>query len=245
MTRDQHLPFLEHVKELRKRLIYSAIALLIGAVTAFYLYPQIVSILSRPFMQIESALKNDKLFYHTIFEPFINKIKISFLFGLLLALPVIIFNVIRFIFPALHTKEKTFVLLAVIISSILIAAGSYYSYAMVIPAMINFLSSSGFVQQNTSFLLNYSTNIFYLLRFIFFSLIIFQIPLLLEILMFLDLISRRFLLRQSRYIIIIIFIIGAVISPPDPSSQIAISIPLIVPYFLAILAAKIFNFGRG
>jgi sec-independent protein translocase protein TatC len=133
----------------------------------------------------------------------------------------------------------------VIFSFILIVLGSYLAYFKIVPLAINFLTNPYFVPQNVGFLLNYQTNIFYVLSFILWAVLALQTPLLMEILLVLNVLQRKQVLRASRYIIVGIFILAAIITPPDFISQLGVALPLLFFYFLALLIAKIFKFGEG
>ena len=93
-------------------------------------------------------------------------------------------------------------------------------------------------------LLNYGQNIFYIFQYLLVSLVLFQLPILLEILLIVNIIKRKTLLKASRYMIVFIFILAAILTPPDFMSQVTLALPLIVLYFLTIFIAKIFKFGE-
>ena len=109
---------------------------------------------------------------------------------------------------------------------------------------LRFLTSSKFIPFNVGLLLNYTKNIFYILQFIFIALVIFQTPIILELLLISNVVKRKALLKMSKYIIILIFVLSALLTPPDFISQVSLATPLIVLYFLTILIAKIFRFGE-
>ena len=129
------------------------------------------------------------------------------------------------------------------ISFLLTTFSIYYSYFNIIPLALPFLVSKNFIPQNVHLWLEYK-NIFYILKFLIVSIAIFQLPIILELLFYLNLVSRKLLLKKSRIVIILIFILSAIITPPDMISQIFIAVPLILMFFLTILVAKIFNWGK-
>jgi sec-independent protein translocase protein TatC len=94
------------------------------------------------------------------------------------------------------------------------------------------------------FLLNYQANVFYILTFILWAVLAFQFPLLMEILLVMNILKRKQVLRASRFVVVGIFIISALITPPDFISQLGVALPLMFFYFLALLVAKIFKFGE-
>jgi sec-independent protein translocase protein TatC len=107
------------------------------------------------------------------------------------------------------------------------------------------LTNPRFLPQGVGVLLNYQTNVFYILTFMLWAVLALQMPLLMEILLALNILQRKQVLRASRYIVVFIFVISAIITPPDVISQLGIALPLIFFYFLALLIAKIFKFGEG
>lgn len=188
---------------------------------------------------------NDLLFVNTIFEGFLIKIKVSILAGLILSLPIHFYNLIRFIFPGLTAKEKKVVLLSLISSLVLIGVSAYYGYFKLIPVSFKFLTTSGFIPKKVGMLLNYGKNIFYVFRFLLVTMILFQIPIILELLLAMNMVNRRAVLKASRFVIVGIFALAAILTPPDFVSQIGVALPLIAFFFLTILIAKLFKFGEG
>ncbi len=94
-------------------------------------------------------------------------------------------------------------------------------------------------------LLNYGKNIFYVFRFLLVTMILFQIPIILELLLAMNMVNRRAVLKASRFVIVGIFALAAILTPPDFVSQIGVALPLIAFFFLTILIAKLFKFGEG
>jgi len=235
----------EHLSELRKRILVSFIGILIGSIVAFIFFQYILYALFKPFQGIETAYPAYQFFINTIFEGFLTKLKISILTGLVISFPVHLFNIILFIFPALKKREKRITTIGLAVSFILIVFSFIYSYYKIVPISVKFLTSKNFVPEQIGLLLNYSKNIFYVLQFMFITLVVFQVPIVIEILMITNVISRRKLLKSSRFIIVGIVALSALLTPPDFISQISLATPLIVLFFLTILIAKIFKFGEG
>ncbi|MBN1698991.1 MAG: twin-arginine translocase subunit TatC [Spirochaetales bacterium] len=238
------MTFLEHVRELRKRIIISLMFTLTGGIVCYIFSNTVVDLLYYPFRNLESfeSLQN-KFYVTTIFEGFVMKMKIAFLGGIIMNVPVYAFHLIRFFFPGLSNKEKKVVIMTLASGSVLAGLGLYYGYFHVIPLSIRVLTGGGFVPSIVGMLLNFEKNILYVLQFIFAFIIIFQTPIVLVILMALDLVKRRDLLKFSRYVIVVIFIIAAVLTPPDFVSQLCMAVPLVLLYFAAILVARVFRLG--
>jgi len=239
------MTFLEHLRELRMRIFISALGVLAGSIVAFIFFNPLIALLFTPFQTIDSITTDKQLFINTLFEGFLTKLKISLLAGFILSFPVHLYNAVRFIFPALKVKEKRVIVIGLFISFGLLGFSFYYSYYNIIPLSVRFLTSRNFIPDQVGVLLNYNKNIFYILQFIFIALVIFQTPILLELLLVANVIKRKALLRFARYVMVGIFILSALLTPPDFISQVSLSVPLIALYFLTILVAKIFKFGEG
>ncbi|MDC7241945.1 MAG: twin-arginine translocase subunit TatC [Spirochaetales bacterium] len=238
------MSLLEHITELRTRILVSLVALVIGAGACLYFYDQIFSFFFEPFSVLEEIL-GQTLFISYIYEGFLIKIKLSLIAGLVISSPVHLFNILAFVFPALTRKERWIIGLCLVVAVVLSFLGFFYGYFYIVPISIRFLTGSGFIPEGVGMLLNFDKNIFYVLRFLMGGVLLFQLPIVLEVLMIMNLISRRALLKASRFVILGAFLISALFTPPDFVSQIAIAVPLIVLYFIALLIAFIFRFGKG
>ena len=243
---ERQMSFLDHLRELRRRIIVSMIAVICAAIVSYIFFDYIVAILFQPFEAIEAlSIRDDILFINTIFEGFLVRLKVAILAGIVFSLPVHVFNIIKFILPGLTKREKKIILISLIVSFCLIVFSFYYGYFNVIPISIGFLSSSGFIPEDVGLLLNYGKNIFVIFQFLLITVILFQLPIILEILMIMNVLSRRALLKASRFIVVGIFVLSAIVTPPDFVSQVSIAMPLIGLFFLTILIARIFNFGKS
>jgi sec-independent protein translocase protein TatC len=237
------MPLLAHLAELRNRFMISILAIGVASVACFIFYDPIYRILSHPFDKIPGFNGKD-LFVTSVMEGFLVKFKISIFAGLVFSFPVHIFNIVRFVFPGLLPKEKKVVVYTLLASTVLILSSVYYTYAFVLPFSVKYLMSSDFLPSNVGILLHYGENVFYVFQFLFFGMILFQLPIVLEILLMLNILKRKPLLSAGRYVIVGIFIFAAIVTPPDWVSQCAMAIPLVILYYLTLLVAKIFKFGE-
>ena len=235
----------EHLKELRQVVMVSFLALVLFSGVSLYFFDPIVNFLYAPFRVITGLHTEDTLFVNFLFEGFLTKLKISIMAGLTLSVPIILFMVVRFILPALHKRERRVLFAAIFVGALLVMVGFYYGYYSILPLTVKFFTSRGFLPDNVGYMLNYQRNIIYIFRFILLIMVSFQFPILLEALMILNVVERRTLFRASRFVIVLVFIAAALITPPDFISQCIIAAPLIVLYYLALLIAKIFRFGEG
>ena len=239
------MSLLEHLRELRLRIIISLIAAAGLSVVAYIFFNPIVAFLFQPFRRVNALSARDEiLFVNSLFEGFVVRIKVSILAGIVFSLPVHFYNLIRFVLPGLTPRERRIILASVAVSFVLVVTSFYYGYFQVIPLSLQFLSGSGFIPANVGILLNYGKNIFVIFQFLLLTVLVFQLPLVLEILLILNLVSRRGLWKASRYVIVGIFVLAAIVTPPDFVSQLSLALPLVALFLMTILVAKIFNFGR-
>jgi sec-independent protein translocase protein TatC len=241
---EANMPILSHLKELRRCLIISGIALAAGFFLALPFYEVIIDFLSAPLQGLTSSEGGDVLFVNTIAEGFLVKLKISALAGVILSSPVHLLNTLAFVLPGLLKKEKQILVVTLLCSFLLVLGSFFYSYSTIIPVSVVFLTGKGFIPENTGLLLSFSGNIFYLLQFILMTLVVFQLPIVLEILLVMNVVKRKVLFHFGRYVIVLFFLLAALLTPPDFITQIGLALPMTVLYYLTLLIAKIFGFGE-
>ena len=235
------MKFMDHVNELRKRIQLALIGFLLSWTIAFMIYPYVVSFLMSPF---ESIVSDSGMVVHTIYEGFLAKFKLSAITGLVLATPWFIFQIIRFIFPGLKKKERFWVAVTLLISLLLAVAAVLLSYTKIIPLSVYFLTNSGFIPTDVGIMLNFQQNVHYIVQLIFYFVILFQTPIILELCLALNILRRQQLIKHFRLVCVGIFIVSAIITPPDIVSQCGLAVPLIGLYGVTILFAKIMNWGN-
>ena len=240
----KELPILEHIRELRKTVLISLVAYVLACIVAFSFSNQIINLFTSPFDYVAGAL-GTTMVISGIAEGFLAQLRMTVIAGLIFSLPVHVSGIIRFVFPGLTTRERRIILIFLAVSLIFIVVGTYFVYFMLVPLVIDFLTRPYFVPYNVGIILNYYNNIFYILTFILAAVLALQAPILMEILLIMNVIKRRQVWKAIRFIIVGIFILSALVTPPDIASLFGIALPLIVFFFLALLIAKIFNFGDG
>jgi sec-independent protein translocase protein TatC len=231
---NREMTFWDHVFELRRRLITLIVFIFLLSIAGYYIFPHIVSILI-------SILK-DQLYVTEITEGFLVRLKMSFIIGSILSIPVLLFEILSFIFPALTKKEKTLILFTTILSFLLFVFGIVFSYKFVLPVSITFLKY--FTQENVQRIISYQKFIMFFFKFIFAFGLCFQFPIILLLLLKLGVMKFSFLIKNFRYFIVAIFVIAMLITPsPDVQSQVLLAVPLLILYLLTIVIAKIFKLG--
>ncbi len=235
------LSFTEHLLELRRRLIISVAAVLVGTVAAYAFKERIFEFLAWPLIKALPT-KDHGLIFTSLVEPFFIYLKISLVAGIVLALPVILYQVWMFIGPGLYAHEKKIVFPLVLFSSFFFVLGAAFAYFGVFPfgfkALMDFAGPS-----MTPFP---SVREYYdlvSLTLLVFGLI-FELPLFITVFARFGLVTPAFLRKYRRYAILVIFIVAAILTPPDVFSQMLMAIPLCILYEVSILGAVMFGKER-
>ena len=238
------MPLLDHIREMRSLILLSLMGFLACFVAAFVMSDSIIQIFTRQFDSVKSAVASS-LVVTTIIEGFSSQVKVAVYAGFILSSPLHAINILRFTFPMMSGRQRRTILLFLIASLALITLGSYISYFKIVPLAIAFLTNPYFVPKGVGYLLNYQANIFYVFSFILWSCLAFQLPLVMELLLMMNVLKRKTVFKASRFVIVGIFVFSAIITPPDFISQLGVALPMILLYYLALLIAKIFKFGEA
>ncbi|MBW1981721.1 MAG: twin-arginine translocase subunit TatC [Deltaproteobacteria bacterium] len=236
-TLDDKMPFTEHLEELRQRLIVCFVAIGVGFVICYFFAKQLFAILMRPLIQVMPA--GDKLIFTALPEAFFTYLKVAFLAGVGLATPVIIYEFWRFIAPGLYQKERRALLPIVLFSTFFFVGGALFGYFVVFPFGFKFFI--GFASENIKALPSIREYLSFAAKLLFAFGLIFELPLFTFFLARLGLVDAKLLRSKQKYAILIIFVVAAILTPPDVVTQIMMSGPLILLYELSIWIARIFG----
>jgi sec-independent protein translocase protein TatC len=225
--------FLDHLEELRKRVVYSAMSIAIGAGVCWAFRERIYGIMQRPIMDaLHANGMSEKLVYLNPTEPFNLYLQVAALGGLFLTSPFVLYQVWMFIAPGLYRNEKRYVFPFMLSTITLFAAGGYFGYRIAYPRALSFLIAFGKQFQPMITIGEYTH--------LFFSIvlgmgIIFELPIIVFFLAFLGIVTPAFLVRHFRYAILIIFVIAAIVTPtPDVINMCVFASPMLVLYTLSI-----------
>jgi sec-independent protein translocase protein TatC len=225
--------FLDHLEELRRRIVYSVAAVAVGFFVCWWKVERIYDVMQRP---IIDALKNngmaEKLVYLNPTEPFNLYLKIAALAGLFLTSPFVLYQVWMFISPGLYRNEKRYVVPFMVSTIALFSAGGIFGYKIVYPAALNFLISFGKQFQPMITIKEY-TDLF--LSIILGMGLIFEMPILVFFLALMGIVSAGFMWKNFRYSILVIFVIAAIVTPTtDILNMCIFAAPMIALYALSI-----------
>jgi sec-independent protein translocase protein TatC len=232
------MSFLEHLDELRKRLIYSLLSLAVGVAIACLFIERIYNFVMIPMQRMLPA--GGKLIYTEAPEAFMLYIRIAIIAGLVIAAPLIMIQLWLFISPALYAKERRFAVPFVVLASAGFIGGAAFSHYIVFPTMWRFFAS--FSNDFISFLPRIEDAFGLYIKMVVGMAVVFQMPTIVFFLAKLGLVTGRMMLRYFKYAVLGIFIVAAAITPsPDMASQIIVAVPMVALYVISIAVAMIFG----
>src|ERR1700730_9295348 len=225
--------FLDHLEELRKRIIYSIVAMVVGFFACWGYAENIYEIMKRPIMEaLHSNGLSAKLVYLNPTEPFNLYLKVGFMAGLFVASPFVLYQLWCFISPGLYRNEKRYVKPFIVSTVALFRAGGYFGYKLVLPQALVFLIGYGKDFQPMITLSEYSS---LFLTIIVGLGVIFEMPILVFVLALMGIVSAGWMWHNLRYSILVIFIIAAIITPTtDILNMCIFAAPMVALYVLSI-----------
>ena len=235
--------FTSHFVELRSRLLNSLIFIFIVFIISYIFAEYIYNFLVEPYA---SAVKDDqvprRLIFTALHETFITYIKVAFFSSIFLGSPVLLIQIYKFIAPGLYKNEKKAILPYLISTPILFLLGGLLVYYLVMPLAIKFFLSFETIGSNANLPIQLEAKVneylSLIMRLIFAFGISFQLPILLNLLARIGLVNSNYLKTRRRYVIVIIFALAAILTPPDPITQVGLAIPLLLLYELSIFTVK-------
>jgi sec-independent protein translocase protein TatC len=231
VEQEERLTITGHLRELRKRLIRSVIAVVVGIAVSFPLVHYIFDIL-------KSRAENLNLVFIQVTEMFGTYIKVALYCGIALALPYLVYQLVMFLSPALRDKEKKYVYLSLPAVFILFASGVCFAYFIFLPPALKFLLTFG--SDIAQPMITVSSYVSIIVKLLFSVGLVFEIPLVITLLAKIGIVSPQKLAKGRKWAILAAFILGAAITPTmDPVNQTLIAAPIIVLYELSIWLAKL------
>ena len=230
------MSFLEHLDELRKRLIYSVVSVAAGCVIAFVFISRIFDFIMAPMQHMLPG--GNKLIFTAGAEPFMLYLKIGLIAGIFISSPLVLWQVWQFIAPGLYTHEKKFAIPFVLLSTVFFVMGGLFAHYVAFPWTWKFFIS--FSTDYMVFLPKVDEAFSLYTKMLLGFGAIFEMPTLVFFLARMGVVTARFLLRYFKYAVLIIFIVAAVISPgTDMMSQLIMAVPMLGLYAISILIAAI------
>ncbi len=230
------MPFLDHLEELRRRIIWALLALAICAVLGFFVVTEldVIGILERPF---QAVMPGQNLLFTSPTTPVVVTFKLAFVVGFIMALPVIAFQAWSFFSPALYDHEKRLVIPAIGVGFILFLAGIAMAYFFVLPLGLNFLL--GFQAESLEPIITIDEYLKFATRLILAFGIIFEMPVVLVLLGLLGIVTPDGLRKYRRHAVVILAISAALLTPADVGTMFMLFTPMILLYEMSIWLVRL------
>ncbi len=234
------MSFLEHLEDLRKRILYSLLAMVLAFSVCWNFARQIFMWVQAPIIQY--LPEGEQLAYTRVTSPFFLYMKVAFFAGLFLASPFILWQLWLFISPGLYKREKRFALPFIIFSTLSFVAGGYFGYRTLLPMAARFFVNMGEGFQPVITVDDYFS---FASKLILGMGLVFETPILILFLSLIGIVTPAFLIQKFKYAVVLSFIFAAIITPtPDIVTQSALAVPMILLYLLGIGIAYIFGRKR-
>jgi sec-independent protein translocase protein TatC len=245
---DKKMPLMEHLIELRRRLIWSLAAFVICFVGCFFVANPIFDFLTRPLATVWDGQEGRHLIYTALQEKFFANVKVAMFGGLVISFPIIAAQVWGFVAPGLYKNEKMAFLPFLLATPIMFLMGASFVYFIFIPNAFRFFTSFEEVAKNGALAITAEPRVSEYLDLIIQLIlgfgIVFELPVLLTLLVSAELIETKMLAKQRRYAILIGFVISAILTPPDALSMMMMAIPLVGLYEISIVIGRIIEVRR-
>ena len=229
-------PLLDHLVELRKRLIRSAIVLIVLLIGFFVVSKEILEFLIEPYRSVVPVPEDLRLIYTAPQELFFTQLNVAFFAALFVGFPYLAYEVYAFVAPGLYKKERHAFVPYLIATPVFFFLGGLMVYYFVLPLAMGFFQSMQ--TDEIEMLVKVSEYLGLAMTLILAFGICFQLPVILTLLAQIELVNSKQLARGRRYAVVGILVLAAFISPPDPFSQIGLALPVYALYEVAILAVK-------
>lgn len=228
--------FLDHLEEFRWRILKSLAAVVIGAIISFIFIDKIMELLVAPTDKISIQFNLQVL---KVQGMFMVKWGLAFVGGIILGLPVITYQLWKFVAPGLYGSETKFVLPIIIFTYIAFLCGILFAYFVLIPFSLNFFTSMGYGDVENNISINYYFS--FITWLMMGAGIIFEMPIVSFILSSVGILTPKFLRKYRRHALVGIMVLSAFITPPDPVSMLIMTLPLMILYEISILVSAFVN----
>lgn len=226
---DGTMSLIEHLSELRSRIIKSLLAIAFGSGVAYFFLDEITNYLTLPV---------GKLYYMKPGEAFFTYLKIDIAAGFLIALPIIFYHAWKFFLPALTKNERAVLGVLVPSSVVLFFAGMAFSFFLILPVALKFFMGFGEETENLQSMFSFASYFEFVILFVLPFGFVFELPLVIIVLGKLGILTSEILSKYRRYVFFFSFVIGALVTSPDVITQIAVAIPVILLYEVGYRVVK-------
>lgn len=234
-------PLVQHLIELRNRLIVSVLAILVGFLVCYGYAEELYAFLARPLREVMGP--DAKMIFTGLHEVFFTYVRVSFFSGLFLAFPVLIAQLWLFVAPGLYQHEKRVFFPFLILTPVLFFLGGSLAYLFVFPLAFKFFL--GFVTPTIEALPSMKEYLSLVIKLIFAFGLVFELPVGLLLLIKAGIISTAGLVDKRKYNIVVAFVVAAILTPPDPFTQVFLALPIMAMYEISIVIGRQFEKSRA
>ncbi|AOY77810.1 twin-arginine translocase subunit TatC [Clostridium formicaceticum] len=227
---EKRLTLVGHLEELRRRTIIILLVVIIGAVASYFYIDILVDFIIQP-------VEDLNFIYLSPADLFLAYVKIALVSGIILTLPIILYHIWRFVLPGVTLKQKIYVVLANFMSMIFFIGGAAFAYCLILPLTIQFFTKMS--RQEIKPLFSFASYVGFMSSILLSFGVTFQLPILVMLLTQFNLITPTFLKKSRKVFILLIFIIAAILTPPDIVSQVLLAAPMLVLLELSITVSSL------
>jgi sec-independent protein translocase protein TatC len=238
LSPDDKQTIIEHLEALRKALIISVLAIIAAAFICFAFNEQILAFIISPLKHL-----NEKLVVTGVTEAFFVKLKLSFLAGIIISFPIVVWSLWGFVKPALYPSERKYVYILFPITIILFCGGVVFAYFGILPLILNFFIYIAGANLDTMFKVDQYVS--FVMAFTIPFGLVFELPVIVFFLAKMGIVTSAAMARNRKYAILVIFILAAALTPgPDPISQLMMGIPVYLLYEISVVVARVAKPGE-
>src|SRR5215510_4512436 len=228
------MSFMEHLGELRTRIMWALGSAAVGLVIAFFVTDPAMRFISRPLAKL-----NIELVFTSPTEAFWTWMKVAMVLAIFISMPAILYQVWKFVAPGLHAHEKKYAAPFILVGSLLFLIGGVFAMLIIIPYASNFLVTFG-QEKGWKPMLTVSSYTDFVIKFTLAFGLVFELPVVITILSLIGVVTPQFLAKNRKYAILVNFIIAAVLTPtPDMINQTLMAGPLCILYEVGIICARL------
>ncbi len=246
---EKKMPLLDHLVELRRRLVYSAAGLVVAFFACFYVSLDLFNFLVQPLADVFQEDPDAQMIFTALHEFFFTKVKVAAFAALFLTFPLIAGQLYMFVAPGLYANEKSAFLPFLIVTPLLFFAGGAFVYYFVMPVAWAFFVDQGVAAGEGQIAIKAVPKVgeylSLVMRLIFAFGISFELPVIISLLAKAGMVNSAGLKKKRRYAVVLAFVAAAVLTPPDPLSQIGLALPIIFLYEISIICARLIEKKRG
>jgi len=230
------MPFLDHLEELRRRAIRILVVVMALTIACFFVSDYFLNFLLYSTKSLQNEINLQVLKIQTVF---VIKLELALIFGIALSLPYILYQIWQFIAPGLLERERKYVFPVIFFATISFLAGAGFAYFVIVPIALDFFLSLAPASVTNNIALDFYFG--FVVRIVIVFGVVFELPAVSLFLTKIGLLTPEFLKKYRRYAIVIIFIVAAILTPPDPTTQIMLAIPLVILYEFTIWISYFFR----